>query len=123
MPALHRPLKILAPFALSASLAACGGNGAGDQATLESASRSLRPTDNALAGIYDRSCRSCHTIAATGAPLTGDRAAWSERLDKGMNTLVDNVINGFGGMPPLGMCMDCGAEEFEALIVFMAAAE
>jgi cytochrome c5 len=30
------------------------------------------------------------------------------------------VINGFGGMPPLGMCMDCSAEEFEALIVFMA---
>ena len=116
-------LKILTPLALSVLLAGCGGKGPGDQGALETASRSLRPADAALASIYDRSCRSCHTIAATGAPLTGDRAAWSERLDKGMNTLVDNVINGFGGMPPLGMCMDCGAEEFEALIVFMAAGE
>ena len=51
--------------------------------------------------------------------MTGDRAAWSARMDKGMNVLVDNVINGIGGMPPLGMCMDCGADEFEALILFM----
>ena len=42
-------------------------------------------------------------------------------MEKGMNTLVDNVVNGFGGMPPFGLCMDCSAEEFEALILFMAA--
>jgi cytochrome c5 len=123
MPAVQCLLKKSAPFFLLVPLVGCGGDGAGDQSALESSSRSLRPANAALADIYDRSCRSCHTIAATGAPLTGDRAAWSERLDKGMNILVDNVINGFGGMPPLGMCMDCGAEEFEALIVFMAAAE
>jgi cytochrome c5 len=41
-------------------------------------------------------------------------------MDKGMNVLVDNVINGYGGMPPLGLCMECDADQFEALIRFMA---
>ena len=86
----------------------------------EAASRAMNPADSALASTYDRSCRSCHTVAATGAPLTGDAAAWAERMNKGMNTLVDNVINGFGGMPPFGLCMDCSVDEFEALIWFMA---
>lgn len=84
-------------------------------------SRPLRPPVPDIAAIYDRSCRSCHTIAATGAPLTGDNAAWAPRLDKGMSVLVDSVINGFGGMPPFGLCMDCSAEQFAALIEFMAA--
>ena len=106
---------------LSLALVACGGGSSGSGSAIsESASRALAPSDAALAEIYNRSCRSCHTISATGAPLTGDVAAWSERMNKGMNTLVDNVVNGFGGMPPYGMCMDCDAEQFEALILFMA---
>lgn len=101
-------------------LSGCAKEPSATQAQTESQSRALLPADTALAAIYNRSCRSCHTIAATGAPLTGDAAGWSARMDKGMSTLVDNVVNGFGGMPPFGMCMDCGVEEFEALITFMA---
>jgi len=86
----------------------------------ENLSRSFVPEDADLAALYNRSCRNCHTIAATRAPLTGDTLGWEPRMSKGMDTLVDNVINGFGGMPPLGMCMDCDAAQFEALIVFMA---
>ena len=41
-------------------------------------------------------------------------------MEKGINTLLDNVVNGFGGMPPFGLCMDCDADQFEALILFMA---
>lgn len=92
-------------------------------AAAEALSRELKPQDQSIADIYARSCRSCHTIAATGAPLTGDVDAWSIRLDKGMNTLVNNVVTGFGGMPPFGMCMDCEALQFEALIAFMSGAE
>jgi cytochrome c5 len=113
---------LLGSIALLVILTACGES-AGPQAGItESASRQLTPQDSQLAAIYERSCRSCHTVAATGAPLTGDAAAWGERMHKGMNTLVDNVINGFGGMPPFGLCMDCEVEQFEALIDFMAAA-
>ncbi|MEP6391340.1 MAG: c-type cytochrome [Halioglobus sp.] len=101
-------------------LVGCAGDSNVSSAGNENQSRELRPADAQLAAIYDRSCRSCHTIAATGSPLTGDTLAWSPRLEKGMPTLLDNVVNGFGGMPPFGMCMDCSAQEFEALITFMA---
>lgn len=84
-------------------------------------SSQLQPQDSHLSAIYNRSCKSCHTIATTGAPLTGDSQSWQDRMDKGMDQLLDNVINGFGGMPPFGMCMDCEPEQFEALIAFMAA--
>lgn len=36
-----------------------------------------------------------------------------------MDQLLDSVIDGFGGMPPMGLCMDCDADQFEALIDFM----
>lgn len=117
-------MKSLIPGCLAAIilLAGCGDPG-GDNAAAEAASRELRPADPAIAEIYDRSCRSCHTVAATGSPLSGDRSAWEPRMAKGMNTLLDNVVNGFGGMPPFGLCMDCDAEQFEALILFMATGE
>lgn len=101
------------------ALSACGDKGAAP-AFSESVSAALQPQDVVLAEIYNRSCKNCHTISATSAPLTGDSAAWSERMDKGMDTLIDNVINGSGGMPPFGLCMDCDPEQFEALIDFMA---
>ena len=105
------------------TLPGCGEQAASPGAAAENASRQLNPGDQAIAEIYQRSCRSCHTVAATGAPLTGDGAAWRPRLDKGMSTLLDNVINGFAGMPPFGLCMDCDVEQFEALIQFMATGE
>jgi cytochrome c5 len=103
------------------TLTACGGGAGGhSSAAAELASRNLTPSDPAVAAIYNRSCRNCHTIAATGAPLTGDSTTWATLMSKGRETLVNNVVNGFGGMPPFGMCMDCDLEQFEALIDFMA---
>jgi cytochrome c5 len=112
-------LKIAPAVLLLALLSACG-EGPQGAPPAEAASRALQPADLELAQVYQRSCASCHTVAATGAPLTGDTAAWAPRLDKGMHTLVDNVVNGFGGMPPFGLCMDCDAAQFEALTSFMA---
>ncbi len=109
--------RILIVIVIAFFLSACGDTGGSGN---EALSRSLKPADPALASIYDRSCRSCHTVAGTGSPLTGDKAAWAPRMEKGINTLLDNVVNGFGGMPPFGLCMDCDADQFEALIMFMA---
>ncbi|MEP1472893.1 MAG: c-type cytochrome [Halieaceae bacterium] len=117
MTALTRIFSLLAFFLL---VSACTDENRSNSRATEILSRELRPADTALAEIYGRSCRSCHTVAATGSPLTGDAAAWAVRMDKGMNVLLDNVINGYGGMPPFGLCMDCDAEQFEALIRFMA---
>lgn len=117
-----QPVAYSLAIACMALLGACGEGPAAPPAA-EAASRALQPADPGLAAIYQRSCASCHTVAATGAPLTGDGAAWSPRMGKGMDVLVDNVVNGFGGMPPFGLCMDCDAAQFEALILFMATGE
>jgi len=104
------------------TIVACSQESTTDPTVRDQAAR-LFPQDQDLAKIYLRSCRSCHAVSATGAPLSGDVAAWKPRMAKGMDTLVDNVINGFAGMPPYGLCMDCQPVEFEALINFMAGVE
>jgi len=107
---------------MSILLGACGGDGANapDEAALAAQAQTLTPSDASLASVYDRSCKTCHSVAGTGAPLTGDTAGWQPRMDQGMDVMVDHVITGFGGMPPFGFCMDCDADQFEALIQFMA---
>ena len=116
------PTKVFL-LAIAIALPGCGKPTSIGSPELEAASRQLVPQDSDIAAIYNRSCRSCHTVAATSAPLTGDAIAWAPRMDKGMDVLVSSVINGFAGMPPFGMCMDCDAQQFEALIQFMAAPE
>jgi len=117
-----RLLILAASCAVLMLLHGCG-EGPAAPAAAQAHSRTLQPQDKAIAAIYQRSCASCHTVAATGAPLTGDLPTWAPRMAKGMNTLVDNVVNGFGGMPPFGLCMDCDVAQFEALINFMATGE
>lgn len=116
---IFRTLLLVVIFAL----VACEKPSSTASPESEAQSRQLRPADPEIAAIYERSCRSCHTIAASGAPLTGDTLAWAPLMEKGMGVLVDNVINGFGGMPPFGLCMDCSAQQFEALVQFMAEGE
>jgi len=70
---------------------------------------------------YARSCAMCHANGAANAPKTGDAAAWESRLAKGMDTLVASVEKGLNAMPPKGMCYDCSAEDYKALIGYMSA--
>ncbi len=116
----------MAGVLLALSLVACGDNATVDVETAEAITvraLTLTPTDPILAQTYETTCKSCHADPSFGAPLTGDSSAWAPRLDKGMDILLDHTINGFNGMPPLGMCIDCSAEDFTALIEFMATAE
>lgn len=97
--------------------------GCGEEIAQPSASTAARVPENAaLAQLYGSSCQQCHSNPAAGAPQTGDAVAWAPRLEKGMDTLLDHSINGFQGMPPLGLCMQCAEQDFRALIAFMAAA-
>lgn len=114
-----KAMSILILFAVL-TLSGCGKPSSYSSPEVEAASRQLMPVDPEIAAIYGRSCASCHTVAATGSPLTGDASTWAPRMAKGMDVLVDNVINGYGGMPPFGLCMDCDVSQFEALIQFMA---
>ncbi|MGH8447236.1 MAG: c-type cytochrome [Solimonas sp.] len=111
------------PAALAAVLllAACGKSEPTPPA-VTAAAGTVTPGDPALAQTYESSCKLCHANPAAGAPLSGDHKAWAPRVAQGADTLLDHTINGFQGMPPMGMCMQCSEEDFLALIEFMSGA-
>lgn len=108
---------------LTATLALLGGCGDSPAPAPRPAqdAEQLRPADARLAAAYERSCLLCHGRAASGAPTTGDAAAWAPRLAKGLDQLVASARDGLGGMPAMGLCADCSEAELRALIVFMSA--
>ncbi|MFO7994383.1 MAG: c-type cytochrome [Marinobacter sp.] len=69
--------------------------------------------------VYDDACAACHASGAAGAPVMGETDAWSDRIDKGLETLVDHAINGFNSMPAKGGCSSCSDEEIEVAVEYM----
>ncbi len=52
--------------------------------------------------VYNSACMSCHASGAAGAPMTGNKDQWSERIAKGKDVLYVSAINGIGVMPAKG---------------------
>ncbi|MBC6429200.1 MAG: cytochrome c5 family protein [Cellvibrionales bacterium] len=69
--------------------------------------------------IYDTYCMACHTTGAAGSPVLGDADAWAVRLEKGLDSLYQNAINGIGAMPAKGLCMDCSEADIQATIDYI----
>lgn len=73
--------------------------------------------------VYDMVCFACHAQGIAGAPKLGDKALWEPRIAKGMDTLVNNAINGFQGsagvMPPKGGRMDLSDDDVKAAVQYM----
>jgi cytochrome c5 len=72
---------------------------------------------------YNQACAACHAVGVAGAPKSFDEAAWAPRMATGINALVTSVTQGKGIMPPKGLCMDCSADQFSALIKYMSKAK
>lgn len=70
--------------------------------------------------VYNRSCGMCHNGQLPTAPKKGDVTAWETRKAQGMETLVKHVTEGFNAMPARGLCMDCTAEDYQAVITWMS---
>ena len=83
----------------------------------------LAPADPRLAALYGESCKACHAIPGTGAPLVHDRKAWDPRWKQGQALLLDHAVQGFQAMPAGGQCAACTSNDFNALIRFMAGRE
>lgn len=82
--------------------------------------QSMTPSDAKLAALYAQSCKACHTLPDTGAPLAGDRTAWDPRWAKGLPALLQSTVSGLNGMPAGGQCFACKPADYEALITFLA---
>ncbi len=73
------------------------------------------------AGVYQMNCFACHGTGAAGAPMLGDSEAWDARMEKGMQAVMANAINGVGAMPARGICMSCSDEELQQVVEYMLA--
>ncbi len=69
---------------------------------------------------YKATCFACHGTGAAHSPEVGDQIEWEIRMEKGMDTLVQNTISGLNGiMPPRGLCATCSDEQLRAIVDFM----
>ena len=72
-------------------------------------------------GAYMANCNACHAAGVANAPKLGDKAAWDARLEKGMDALMVNVMNGINAMPAKGLCMTCTQENLQEIVNYMVA--
>lgn len=112
---------IIARIAPAGSVCVIGATCAGGM-TVTSATGSIGAEDPTQ--VYNTYCVACHGSGANNAPITGDSASWQPRVDKGIDTLYQNAINGFnnGAMPPKGLCMGCSNETIQATVDFILSA-
>ena len=70
---------------------------------------------------YMASCFACHSTGAAGAPKVGAgmMSEWEPRLEKGLDAVVTNAINGVNAMPAKGLCFDCNEDDIRALVEYM----
>jgi cytochrome c5 len=108
-------------LAIALALLALAGCGREDPAVVEARAQKMQPASAPLAEIWQRSCRNCHIVRDSGAPMAGDAAAWQPRLAQGLETLTQHAMQGFKNMPARGLCPDCSQADFRALIAFMSA--
>lgn len=109
--------RLAAVLCLAALIAACDSK---KPAPTPQEALALAPADPHLAELYAHSCKACHAIPGTGAPLVYDHTAWDPRWDKGEEILLDHAILGFQAMPAGGQCASCTPRDYEKLIRFLA---
>lgn len=99
-------------------MSACGDHGPATPVSASpAAAAALSPE---LQAVYNRSCKSCHAVPASGAPQAGDVPAWAPRIAQGADILLEHTFIGYKSMPPLGACMDCNEKQYRALIEYMS---
>lgn len=60
------------------------------------------PTPHAGQQIWEDNCKVCHSVGLAGAPKFGDANAWAPRLQRGMPSLYQHALEGWGDMPARG---------------------
>jgi cytochrome c5 len=101
---MKKMLLITASVALMGAVATAHAEGAGEK-------------------TYKMACFACHGTGAAGSPKFGDKAAWKDRIAKGMDTLHKHALQGFQGntgvMPPKGGRTDLSDADVMAAVDYM----
>lgn len=85
---------------------------AGDKAAAE-------PKKQSAKDLYATACFACHGTGAAGAPILGDKAAWTARIGQGMDLVYKHAIEGLNGMPPKGGRADLSDDAIKSIVDYM----
>lgn len=77
------------------------------------------PKERSGQRIVHTQCDKCHHEGIAGAPMIGDRAAWVQRLNRGLDEVVRSAFNGHGPMPARGGMSDITVNEMRNAIIYM----
>jgi cytochrome c5 len=86
---------------------------------IEPVSRTAPTPPRSGQAIVEAQCVKCHGTGVGGAPVIGDRAAWTPRVKQGLDTVVASAIHGHGAMPPRGGMADLTDVEIRGAIIYM----
>jgi len=120
----HIPSRVAATNERLAPVSGVYTGEAGAEAMLQAAAAAIEVPavafDGSLDGemIYGAVCAACHTNAVLGAPKPGSPEL-ATRAEAGIDTLMNNAINGINSMPPRGGRPDLSDEQILAVIDFM----
>jgi cytochrome c5 len=93
--------------------------GKAEAATAPPQSNEVLPGDQ----VYQATCVACHGAGVAGAPKFGDKAAWSARIAKGVDTLHQHALQGFQGsngvMPAKGGRVDLSDKSVPNAVDYM----
>ena len=68
--------------------------------------------------IYANVCAACHATGVAGAPQPGT-PAMAQRIEKGMDALMQTAMNGLNAMPARGGRPDLSDEQMQAVVEFL----
>ncbi|WP_072680606.1 c-type cytochrome [Arcobacter sp. LA11] len=75
--------------------------------------------DPVIVDNYATYCSACHANKAIGAPVLGDKEAWAEVMEKGLEEVYTNGIDGINAMPPKGTAMGLSDDEFKQIVDYI----
>lgn len=81
--------------------------------------KTTAPAERSGQKVVQIQCGTCHLTGENGAPKVGDRAAWVQRLKRGMPEVVRSAFNGHGAMPARGGLADITESEMKNAITYM----
>jgi cytochrome c5 len=79
----------------------------------------IASSDRSPEQIAQAACFKCHETGEKGAPKLSDKAAWTQRASKGLDTIMQSVIRGHGNMPARGGLADLTDSELKATIAYL----
>lgn len=86
--------------------------------TVIAVDKSVAPKARSGEEVYQAVCASCHGSGVLEAPKL-EKAAWSDRVAKGLKGLMDSAINGLNQMPARGGDPSLSDEELTSAVHYM----